>query len=133
VSALDAAETLCVHRIDFDRLRNEHPSVDRMLVSLLAKQLHRMNQLLSEAFYETAKRRVLRRLLELDDAGGGQGEEIRITQEQLGALAGASRSTVAAVLAAEQRRGTIEIRRGATVVRDPAAIARRAGLPVRSA
>ncbi len=133
VSALDAAETLCVHRIDFDRLRNEHPSVDRMLVSLLAKQLHRMNQLLSEAFYETAKRRVLRRLLELDDAGGGLGEEIRITQEQLGALAGASRSTVAAVLAAEQRRGAIEIRRGATVVRDPAAIARRAGLPVRAA
>ena len=131
VSALDAAETLCVHRIDFDRLRNEHPSVDRMLVSLLAKQLHRMNQLLSEAFYESAKRRVLRRLLELDDAGG-PGEEIRITQEQLGALAGASRSTVAAVLAAEQRRGAIEIRRGATVVHDPASVARRAGLPVRA-
>src|SRR3954452_12254594 len=122
VSALDPGETLCVHRIDFERLRTAHPSVDRMLVSLLAKQLHRMNQLLSEAFYESAKRRVLRPLLERDEVGA-DGEEIRITQEQLGALAGASRSTVAAVLAAEQRRGSIEIRRGATVVRDAAALA----------
>ena len=103
-----------------------------MLVSLLAKQLHRMNQLLSEAFYESAKRRVLRRLLELDDAGGSR----RGDPDHAGA-AGRPRRRVTLDrrrgAGGEQRRGAIEIRRGATVVRDPAAVARRAGLPVRAA
>jgi CRP-like cAMP-binding protein len=129
VTSLETGETLCVHRIDFEHLRATYPSVDRMLVSLLAKQLHRMNQLLSEAYYESAMHRVLRRLLELETIAGKNGEpEIRITQDQLAALAGASRSTVAAVLAEEQRRGSIEVRRGATILRDRAALARRAGL-----
>jgi CRP-like cAMP-binding protein len=116
VTALEEGETLCVHRIDFDELRARHSSVDRVLVSLLARQLQRMNELLSEAFYENARRRVLRRLLELgnvDEASGA--EEIRITQEQLGALAGASRATVASVLAAERAHGTIEVKRGVTI------------------
>jgi CRP/FNR family transcriptional regulator, cyclic AMP receptor protein len=130
VTALEEGETLCVHRIDFDELRARHSSVDRVLVSLLARQLQRMNELLSEAFYENARRRVLRRLLELgnvDEASGA--EEIRITQEQLGALAGASRATVASVLAAERAHGTIEVKRGVTILRDRIAVTRRAGLP----
>ena len=61
--------------------------------------------------------------------GGAGGEQaIPVTQEQLAALAGASRATVNAVLSAERRRGTIEVRRGATLVRDHNALARRAGL-----
>lgn len=129
-SALEAGETLCVHRIDFEQLRVHHPAVDRILVSLLARQLRRMNQLLSEALYVSAERRVLRRLLELGRVyDGGEGEQaISVTQDQLAALAGASRATVNAVLSAERRRGTIEVRRGATLVRDHRALARRAGL-----
>ena len=130
VTALEEGETLCVHRIDFDELRARHSSVDRVLVSLLAQQLQRMNELLSEAFYENARHRVLRRLLELGSVDRGSGEEeIRITQEQLGALAGASRATVASVLAAERARGTIEVKRGVTILRDRTAVTRRAGLP----
>ena len=130
VSALERGETLCVQRTDFDELRARHSSVDRVLVSLLAWRLQRVTELLSEAFYESARHRILRRLLELGNVDGGGGEEeIRITQEQLGALAGASRATVASVLAAERAHGTIEVRRGVTVVRDRIAVARRAGLP----
>jgi CRP-like cAMP-binding protein len=130
VTALEEGETLCVHRIDFDELRARHSSVDRVLVTLLARQLQRMNQLLSEAFYENARRRVLRRLLELGSVEGESGkEEIRITQEQLGALAGASRATVASVLAAERAHGTIEVKRGVTILHDRTAVTRRAGLP----
>jgi CRP/FNR family cyclic AMP-dependent transcriptional regulator len=68
---------------------------------------------------------LLRRLLELGDAGE---HPIRVTQEQLAALAGASRATVNAVLSTERRRGTIEVRRGATLLLDRAALARRAGV-----
>jgi CRP-like cAMP-binding protein len=131
VTTLEAGETLSVHRIDFDRLRAGNASVDRVLVMLLARQLQRMNGLLSEAFHQSARRRVLRRLLELGRVDGGSGaEEIRITQEQLGALAGASRATVASVLAAERKRGTIEVKRGVTILHDRDALRRRAGLPL---
>jgi CRP-like cAMP-binding protein len=127
VYALEPAETMCVVRQDFDRLRAEYPSVDRMLVSLLALELRRMTRLLTDAYYESADKRVLRRLLELATVyGSGDGRtEIPLTQEQLASLAGASRATVNAVLAAERARGTITLRRGATIVNDPDALARR--------
>jgi CRP/FNR family cyclic AMP-dependent transcriptional regulator len=129
VYALEAAETMCVQRSEFDRLRTRYPAVDRMLVSLLAHELRRMNELVTEAYYETTERRVLRRLLDLAAVYDRSGPEIEVpvTQEQLASLAGASRATVNAVLAAERDRGTIRLRRGATIVRDPQALARRAG------
>lgn len=130
VTALEPGETVCVHRTEFDQLRARHHSVDRVLTSLLARQLQRMNKLLTEAFYETARHRVLRRLLELATTDNESGEEqVRITQEQLGALAGTARATVASVIAAEKARGTIEVRRGITILRDRDALTRHAGLP----
>jgi CRP/FNR family transcriptional regulator, cyclic AMP receptor protein len=129
-SALEPAETLCVVRDEFDRLRKLHPSVDRMLVSLLSHEVRRMSELLTEAYYEKAEKRVLRRLLELAVVYGNRGSEteIPLTQEQLASLAGASRATVNAVLSAERARGTIALRRGATILRDLDALGRSAGL-----
>src|SRR5580765_6527260 len=39
VYALEAGETMCVQRSEFDVLRARNPAVDRMLVALLAHQL----------------------------------------------------------------------------------------------
>ena len=127
-SALEAGETLSVLYDDFERLRTHHPRVDRMLVAVLAAQLNRMDQLLTEAYYETAERRVIRRLLDLAQVYGDDEQPIRITQEQLAALAGASRATVNAVLSEERRRGTIDVKRGATLILNREALARRAGV-----
>jgi CRP/FNR family cyclic AMP-dependent transcriptional regulator len=129
-SALEPAETLCVHREEFDQLRKVHPGVDRMLVSLLSNEVRRMSELLTEAYYERAEKRVLRRLLGLAViyAKRGGETEIPLTQEQLASLAGASRATVNAVLSAEQKRGTIALRRGATILHDVDALARSAGI-----
>ena len=128
VSALEAGETLSVLYDDFEHLRKRHPAVDRMLVTLLATQLKRMDQLLAEAYYETAERRVIRRLLDLGYLYGGDERPIRVTQDQLASLAGASRATVNAVLADERRRGTIDVKRGSTLILDRDALARRAGV-----
>ncbi len=131
VLAIEELETLAVFRTDFDELRRKHPRVDRVLVVLLAQEVRRMDELLSEAYYVSADRRVLRRLLEVSEAYGGAtpGTEVPLTQEQLAALAGTSRATVNAVLSAERRRNTIELARGRTILRDPSKLARRAGLP----
>ena len=127
-SALEAGETLSVLYDDFEHLRARHPGVDRILVALLAAQLERVDQLLAEAYYESAERRVIRRLLDLGQVYGGDEQPIRVTQDQLAALAGASRATVNAVLSQERRRGTIDVKRGATLIRDREALARRAGV-----
>ncbi len=130
VYALEPAETMCVLRREFERLRAAHPAVDRTLVSLLAHEPRRMNELVTEAYYESAEKRVLRRLVDLVAVYDSRAPQtvIPLTQVQLASLAGASRATVNAVLAAEQGRGTITLRRGATIVLDPGALARRAGL-----
>ena len=130
VQALEPSETLAVYRTDFDELRRRFPQVDKVLVLMLAQELRRMDELLSEAFYVSAERRVLRRLLEVSEAYGGAvpGVAVPLTQEQLAALAGTSRATVNAVLSAERQRGTLSLGRGRTTLDDPVALARRAGV-----
>ena len=134
VQALEASETLAVYRTDFDDLRRRYPQVDKVLVLMLADELRRMDELLSEAFYVSAERRVLRRLLEVSEAYGGAvpGVAVPLTQEQLAALAGTSRATVNAVLSAERQRGTLSLGRGRTTLDDPDALARRAGVAQRA-
>jgi CRP/FNR family cyclic AMP-dependent transcriptional regulator len=127
VQALEEAETFAVYVAEFERLRREHPSVDRVLVAFLAGEIRRQNELLLEALYVPVERRVLRRLAELGALYAGPGAVIPLTQEQLAEMAGTSRATANRVLRQEQERGTLELRRGQTVVLDAKDIIRRAG------
>jgi CRP/FNR family cyclic AMP-dependent transcriptional regulator len=129
VAALEPGATHAVHRRDFERLRREHPEIDRVLLALLAAQLRRMSALLVDAYYMSAERRVLRRLVDLVDTYAAPAEGpvvVPVTQEQLAELAGTSRATVNHVLREEQARGTVDLGRGRTTVRDPAELSRRA-------
>ena len=126
VTALEQAETFAVYQADFHRLRREHPEVNQVLIAFLAAELRRQNELLLEALYVPVERRVLRRLAELAASYENRGGEIPLTQEQLAELAGTSRATVNKVLREEQGRGTVELRRGRTLVLRPEELARRA-------
>jgi CRP/FNR family cyclic AMP-dependent transcriptional regulator len=128
VSALEEGETRAIYKDDFGRLRRKHPGIDGVLIAFLAHELRRQNELLLDALYVPAERRVLRRLVELADLYPvKEGEHwIPLTQEVLAELAGTSRATVNRVLNEERRRGTLELRRGSTLVHDLDAVARRA-------
>jgi CRP-like cAMP-binding protein len=127
VSALEPGETWSVYRDDFVRLRRQHPSVDAVLVHLLAEEVRRLSERLTEAYYEDADTRVRRRLVELARSAEGAAT-IPLTQEALAEMAGTSRATVNRVLRDEQRRGSIELGRGRTIIRELAELARRARL-----
>ena len=87
-----------------------------------------MNERFVEAHYVDADKRVRRRLCELATIYGGGGEvTIPLTQEDIAEMAGTSRATVNRVLREEQERGTIQLLRGKTVVRDSGGLAARAG------
>jgi CRP/FNR family transcriptional regulator, cyclic AMP receptor protein len=126
VAALEDAETLAVYQAEFHRLRKEHPQVDRVLMAFLAAEIRRQNELLLEALYLPVERRVLRRLVELNGTYARSDGEIPLTQEQIAELAGTSRATVNKVLRDEQKRGTVELHRGKTLVLQPDELARRA-------
>lgn len=129
VTALDGGETRSVYRDDFVRLQREHPGVNAVLVHLLAQEVRRLSERLTEAYYVDADTRVCRRLVELAAQHGGDGPAtIALTQEALAGMAGTSRATVNRVLREEQRQGSLELGRGRTVVRDPERLTRRARL-----
>jgi CRP/FNR family transcriptional regulator, cyclic AMP receptor protein len=117
VSALEPGETRSVYRDDFFRLRREHPGVNAVLVHLLAQEVRRLSERLTEAYYVDADTRVRRRLVELARSYEGAGPAtVPLTQEALAEMAGTSRATVNRVLREEQKRGSVELARGRTVV-----------------
>jgi CRP/FNR family cyclic AMP-dependent transcriptional regulator len=126
VSALEPGETWSVYRDDFVRIRRQHPGVDAVLVHLLAEEVRRLSERLTEAYYEDADTRIRRRLVELAGRAEGAAATIPLTQEALAEMAGTSRATVNRVLREEAKRGSIELGRGKTVVRQLDELARRA-------
>ncbi len=125
VVALERGEARSIVRGDLARLLREHPEVNELLLRLFAARLRRTNDLLAEALYVPADKRVLRRLRELAELyGGDEAHVIPLTQEEIAELAGTSRATVNRVLRAEQRHGSLELKRGRTTVLDPDKIGR---------
>ena len=128
VESLEASETFSVHRTDFAELRRQHPSIDRILVTSLVGEVRRLNDRLMEAFFVPAEKRVLRRLVELLLIYGsveGDGTALPLTQEDLATFAGTSRATVNHVLREEEKRGSVVLRRGRTVIFDLEALEKR--------
>jgi CRP-like cAMP-binding protein len=129
VEALEQAETLCVHELDFTRMRKEHPTVNEVVMRFLVNEIRVMNERLLEAYYVSAERRALRRVVELYrlySAGQDGPADIPLTQETLAGMAGTSRATVNAVLRQAQSRGLVELSRGSIRVVDPVGLAKRA-------
>src|SRR3954468_1099249 len=123
VVSLERSETVSISRPDLERLRQDQPQVNNLLVKLLAARIRRTNELLAEALYVSADKRVLHRLRELAelysrDEGGVQ--VIPLTQEEIATLAGTSRATVNRVLRAAEKAGALTLTRGRTTVLDPA-------------
>ena len=129
VVALEPTETLALHRDEFVELRQRHPSVDRFLVVVLAREVQRLSTLLAEALYVGVDTRVVRRLLALaEEYANGEGGpvEIPLTQEELASIAGTSRATVNRVLGECEAEGAVDVKRGRIVVIDEQPLRRRA-------
>ena len=126
--ALEPAETMSVHELDFGRLRREHPETSEVLIAILSGQVRRLSRHLLEALFLPADTRVRRRLLEVAETyGEGDGDvTITLTQDDLADLAGTSRATVNRVLREDEQRGVLRLGRGRTTVLDRAGLSARA-------
>jgi CRP-like cAMP-binding protein len=131
VIALEPCETLSLGRDQFERLRASYPGVNRFLVELLSARVQKLNGQLLEALYVPTERRVLRRLLDLCQMYGGDGQHIVIpvTQETLASLAGTTRPTANQVLGRLAARQLVEVSRGQIAVLNLGELHRRASDP----
>jgi len=129
VTALEPGETLVVRGAELRRLARLHPSIDEVLVRLLAERVAFLSERLVEAYTVDAETRVARRVLELAQVYGHEPPAvIPLIQEDLAALAGTSRATVNRVLRNASASGLVELHRGRTVVLDPEGLTRLAHL-----
>lgn len=128
VSALELGETRSVYQDDFARLQRSHPGVKDVLLRLLAEQLRRASDRIVEAHYTDAETRVRRRVCELAESYGGDGDGepvVPLTQDDLAAMAGTSRATVNRVLREEEKRGSVALERGRVTLLDAEGLGRR--------
>jgi CRP/FNR family cyclic AMP-dependent transcriptional regulator len=116
VQALRAASTLRISRADFERLRDEDPKVDRLLVTVLAERNRKLNDQLMDLVFTPVETRVHRRLLAFAEAVAVPGRSgdgwIELSQAELGALAGTTRPSVNRALRRAERDGLVELGRG---------------------
>ena len=130
IAAVEPGETYSVSRDDFTRLRQDYPTVNDVLVRLLAARV--------QADERPVRRGALRRRGDAGPPpparagrplrrGPRRARSSRSRQNEIAGLAATSRATVNRVLRAEAGRGTVSLQRGQTTIVDPASLARRAG------
>ncbi|UGT40350.1 Crp/Fnr family transcriptional regulator [Nocardia yamanashiensis] len=129
IVAVTDAQTLTLNRTQLERLRAEHPQVERFLTTSLAAQVRRLSAAVLEALYLPVETRVLRRLAHLARVYGdenGAPPEVRLTQEDLASMAGTTRATANKVLRDLEELGIVRLGRGTIFVLDQPRLNRRA-------
>jgi CRP-like cAMP-binding protein len=125
VVALEAAETLSLHRDDVNALRTTLPKIDEVLMTALVEEIRRQASALVDALYVPADRRVWRRLHELAARYGDRVPVvIPLTQDDVAQLAGTTRPTANRVLRTGEEQGVVVLGRGRIEVNDLDALAR---------
>jgi CRP/FNR family transcriptional regulator, cyclic AMP receptor protein len=121
IVAIGPVETMVIQRDAFADLQRRHPTVTLVLVELLAAQVRRLSEQLTDAYTMPAEQRVLKQLGRLAASFADEnGATIPITQEDLANLAGTTRPTANRALQARVEEGTVVLGRGRIVVTDPA-------------
>ncbi len=123
IVALEPSELLSLSADEVAEVREKHAAVDRALTAVVADRIRSLLELLEEARYVPADKRVLRRLLDLAQLVGGEGAEapidIRFTQEDLAAMAGTTRPTANRALQKAVENDMVELGRRRITVLDP--------------
>lgn len=118
--AIGTVETRQLRRDDFVALQQRRPAVTDVLVRVLAAQVRRLSGQLLDAHTTPADQRVVAQLRRLAATFAIEGTAtLPITQEDLAALAGTTRSTANRALQPLVDAGAIALRRGRIEVLDP--------------
>jgi CRP/FNR family transcriptional regulator, cyclic AMP receptor protein len=104
-----------IRRSDFQDLLKRQPEITTKIIELHCERLSFSSGRLEEASLLSLKLRLARRLLKLADDFG---EDIEISQEELGVLVGAGRETVNRQLQKWQKSGIVQLGQGRVKIID---------------
>lgn len=113
VVAMVPVETLVIRRDDFAEVQRRHPSINNVLVEILAAQVRRLSDQLLDAHSMSAEQRVVKRLVRLArQFSDGEAATVPVTQEELASLAGTTRPTANRALQPLVDAGVVRLGRG---------------------
>ena len=123
--ALEETDLLVLERAQLLPFLTGNPEVLGRLLTVLCQRLRQTSEHLEDALLREAPSRLARGLLRLATTFGRQGPEgtrlgIKLSQQQIGSLVGASRESVNKQLNDWQRAGHLVLDGGYIVIRDPA-------------
>lgn len=131
--ALEPCQLLVLERRDFQRHLDQNPRMASRLLAILCQRLRRTSASLEESLFLEVPARLARVLLHLSQAHGipakaGTCIDVKLSQQQLGAIAGITRESVNKQLGLWQKAGWIAVRNGYVTLAHPQALADLAGL-----
>lgn len=123
-STMADTEMLTLNRGDFLEVLDEHPAALRAIIDVLVERLRATNLSIQDAYLLDVPGRLARRLLLIASEHGvdtKQGRDIglRVSQQELANMIGASRVAVNKQLQAWRQRGIVEVTRQRVVIRNP--------------
>lgn len=130
VVATEATETLLLHREDFLKFLTASPGLAVDMLRILARRLRETDEFIEDAVFLDVPGRLAKKLLELAETYGRETPEgtvigLRLTQQELATMVGATRESVNKHLRAYRSRGWIELDRQRIVILRPRELQRR--------
>jgi len=101
--AVEKAECYTLQRSDFHNAIMKNPKIAIQVLEVISKRLRNTNEQVEDLIFLDVYGRVAKKLLELSDAHGAKVEdgiriEVRMTQQELASMVGASRESVNKVM-----------------------------------
>ena len=128
-STMEDTEMATLNRTDFHEVLDRHPEAQRAIIEVLVERLRATNQSIQDAYLLDVPGRLARRLMLIADEHGNDTERgrdigLRVSQQELANMIGASRVAVNKQLQAWRQRGIVDVTRQRVVILKPAALER---------
>ena len=126
-STIEDTEMFSLNRTDFLAVLDRHPEAQRAIIDVLVDRLRATNQSIQDAYLLDVPGRLARRLLMIAEEHGvdtEHGREIglRVSQQELANMIGASRVAVNKQLQAWRQKGIVEVNRQRVSILDADAL-----------
>ena len=131
IVASEPTETLVLHRDAFLKALTQAPELAIDMLRVLSRRLREADEFVEDAVFLDVPGRLAKKLLQLAEAYGhptGEGGTtigLRLTQQELATMVGATRESVNKHLRAYRSRGIIELDHQRIIIRKPDDLARR--------
>lgn len=126
--ALERCDLLCLSRGAFLPYLERHPVIALRMMAVLCRRLRKTSAQFEDVLFLEVPARLARVLLNLAEAFGqparqGVHIDLKLSQQQLGAIVGVTRESVNKHLGEWQRQGWVELRAGYLTLRDRESLA----------